>query len=111
MTNTAKPKRARHLGRTHGTPTQPGGEAISMPAAEASPQPLAETAAKPESKAARILRLMQRTEGATLDEMVAETGWLPHTTRAAMTGLKRKGHTITSIKSDGVRRYHAAVAQ
>ena len=44
-------------------------------------------------------------DGATLDEMVTATGWLPHTTRAALTGLKKKGHQLTSEKTDGVRRY------
>lgn len=32
------------------------------------------------------------------EEMVETTGWLPHTTRAAMTGLKKKGHTIKRDK-------------
>lgn len=54
-----------------------------------------------------MIALLQREEGATLEELVAATGWLPHTTRAAMTGLKRKGHTITSVKADGVRRYYS----
>ena len=37
--------------------------------------------------------------------MEAATGWLPHTTRAALTGLKKKGHADTSTKADGVRTY------
>jgi hypothetical protein len=48
--------------------------------------------------------------GATLDEMVAATGWLPHTTRAALTGLKKKGHLVTSEKVDDLRRYRVAAA-
>ena len=52
-----------------------------------------------------ILTLLARPEGATLDEMVTATGWLPHTTRAMLTGLKKKGHALTSDKVDGVRRY------
>jgi len=39
--------------------------------------------------------------------MVEATGWLPHTARAALTGLKKKGHEVTSVKSDGVRTYRA----
>ena len=35
----------------------------------------------------------------------AATGWLPHTTRAALTGLKKKGHAVTSTKTDGARTY------
>ena len=49
--------------------------------------------------------LLQQSSGATLDEIVAATKWLPHTTRAALTGLKKKGHQVTSEKTDGVRRY------
>jgi hypothetical protein len=37
--------------------------------------------------------------------MIAVTGWLPHTTRAALTGLKKKGYAISSDKVDGVRTY------
>ena len=110
MTDTVKPKRTRRFARTPNTEPQAGGKAASPTLDLAASQPLPEPAAKPESKAARIVALMQRAEGATLNEMVIVTGWLPHTTRAAMTGLKRKGHTITSVKTDGVRRYHAATS-
>ncbi|MCT2557545.1 DUF3489 domain-containing protein [Tsuneonella sp. YG55] len=61
--------------------------------------------AKPPTKTAAILGLLTRSEGATLDQLVEATGWLPHTTRAALTGLKKKGFEITSIKVDGVRTY------
>lgn len=57
-----------------------------------------------------ILGLLARSEGASLDEMVAATGWLPHTTRAMLTGLKKKGHVLSSEKVDGVRRYRATKA-
>ena len=57
------------------------------------------------NKSQLIIGLMQRAGGATLDELVAATGWLPHTTRAALTGLKKKGHRLTSERADGVRRY------
>ena len=52
-----------------------------------------------------VIGLVRRTGGATIDEMVSATDWLPHTTRAALTGLKKKGHQLTSEKADGVRRY------
>jgi hypothetical protein len=68
-------------------------------------------AVKAESKTSRVIALLQRQEGVTLDELVEETGWQPHTTRAALTGLRKKGHVITSEKVDDVRRYHAAVAK
>ena len=52
-----------------------------------------------------VIGLLRRTGGVTIDEMVAATGWLPHTTRAALTGLKKKGHQVTSEKANDVRRY------
>lgn len=66
-------------------------------------------AAKPATKSAMVIGLLTRSGGATLEAMVAATGWLPHTTRAALTGLKKKGMTISSEKVDGVRTYRAVV--
>ena len=43
---------------------------------------------------ALVLDLLRREEGATLAELIAATGWLPHTTRATLTGLKKKAHVI-----------------
>jgi len=56
-------------------------------------------AAKPlETKIGKVIALLERKDGATLDEMVEATGWLPHTTRAALTGLKKKGLKIERDK-------------
>lgn len=63
------------------------------------------------TKASQILAMLQRESGATLEELVAATGWLPHTTRAALTGLRKKGHALTSEKHDGVRRYRIVTAE
>ena len=60
---------------------------------------------KTSSKQHQLAALIVRDEGATLDQMIAVTGWLPHTTRAALTGLKKKGYAISSDKVDGVRTY------
>lgn len=62
------------------------------------------------SKQSMVLSLLQRDQGATLDEMVAATRWLPHTTRAALTGFKKKGHKLESTKADGVRTYRIVAA-
>ena len=72
------------------------------------PSPVTAPSPKPATKAATILNLLQRDEGATLDQLVSATGWLPHTTRAALTGIKRKGHMLSSDKMDGVRTYRVA---
>jgi hypothetical protein len=73
----------------------------------ASPTP----APKPLSKQQQLAGLVVRDEGATLDQMIAATGWLPHTTRAALTGLKKKGYVISSDKVDGVRTYRAVAPE
>lgn len=62
------------------------------------------------SKISAVIALLEREQGATLAEMVEATGWLPHTTRAALTGLKKKGHTITRDKRDDVTCYRIAKA-
>jgi hypothetical protein len=46
------------------------------------------------TKVAEVIALLQRGDGATLAELVAATGWLPHTTRAALTGLRKRGYAI-----------------
>jgi len=62
------------------------------------------------SKASAVLALLQRDGGATLPELIAATGWLPHTTRAALTGLRKKGHAVDRTKRDGATCYRIAVA-
>jgi hypothetical protein len=66
---------------------------------------------KPPSKQDRLAALLVRDEGARLDQMVAATGWLAHTTRAALTGLNKKGYIISSDKIDGLRTYRAVAPQ
>ena len=61
------------------------------------------------SKAGAVLALLQR-DGATLAPLIEATGWLPHTTRAALTGLRKKGHAIDRAKRDGVTCYRIVVA-
>lgn len=63
------------------------------------------TVPKPPSKQSLVIELLERKQGATLAELVEATGWLPHTTRAALTGLKKKGHTIARDKRDDVTCY------
>lgn len=80
------------------------------PPSDASPQNVAlavPISAKPASKQQQLADLLLRDEGATLDQMVTATGWQPHTTRAALTGLKKKGYALSSDKLDGVRTYRA----
>ena len=82
------------------------------PKTETAEHPATATAsAKLQSKAELVLSLLQRQEGVTIEQLVTATGWLPHTTRAALTGLKKKGHVVTSEKLEGQDRvYRVTVA-
>jgi hypothetical protein len=64
----------------------------------------------PQTKQALLLDMLQRKEGATLDQLVAATSWLPHTTRAALTGLRKKGHVITRNKDESGSCYRIVKA-
>ena len=55
------------------------------------------------SKISGVIGALERGSGATIDEIVAATGWLPHTARAALTGLRKRGYAIASDRSDRTR--------
>lgn len=60
------------------------------------------TAAKetaPGGKTAAVVKLLQRREGASIAALIDATGWLPHSTRAALTGLRKKGYEIERGKA------------
>src|SRR5215213_6396592 len=77
--------------------------------AEPSRTTLAEPAPAPGStKQALIIGLLQRQEGATLADLVAATGWLPHTTRAALTRLRQAGHVLEKTKGETGAVYRIA---
>lgn len=68
-------------------------------------------ACRPGTKRALIIELLNRIGGASLDELVAATGWLPHTSRAALTGLRHKGFVLKkSVRPDGKSIYRIARA-
>jgi len=63
----------------------------------------ATTAPREGTKIAEVIGLLQRNRGATLDEVVAATGWLPHTSRAALTGLRKRGYDVRLERGDKAR--------
>ena len=90
--------------------------ATDAPTEQPAPEAATETEAEPQArtpregtKQATLIAMLRAPEGATLDEIVAATGWLPHTARGAMSGaLKKKlGLTITSEKVEGRGRVYA----
>ena len=88
---------------------EPGNPAATGKAGTAE-NPSAAATPAPTSKIAAVIALLQREQGATLAELVEATGWLPHTTRAALTGLKKKGHTLTKDKRGDVTCYRIVKA-
>ena len=58
------------------------------------------TSGRTGSKKAEIIALLMRDEGASLGDLIDATGWLPHTTRAALTGLRKAGHAIERQRDD-----------
>jgi predicted short-subunit dehydrogenase-like oxidoreductase (DUF2520 family) len=84
--------------------------AAASPAAKPVPETPAGSPPRVPSKIEQVLALLRRVEGATLPEMIAATRWLPHTTRAALTGLRKKGHVLAKDKRGEVTCYRIAGA-
>ena len=58
------------------------------------------------TKKALLIEMLSSSAGTSIDALVSATGWLPHTTRAALTGLRHAGHCIERSKGeDGVSAY------
>lgn len=70
--------------------------------------PKAEVGFRPGTKLAEIVAAMRRPGGATIAQMMADTGWQAHTVRGAISGMirKRLGYeVVTEKRADGQRAY------
>lgn len=63
---------------------------------------------KTTTKAAMVTKILSREKGATLLEMSKATGWQPHSCRAFLTGLRKKGDILKEERSDGQLSYRIA---
>lgn len=94
---------------TDPTPTAPGGgegdDEKRAPALEAEAR--VATPAQPNfregSKLAEVMKLLRREGGITIDELSAAMNWLPHSTRAVLTGLRKRGVLVTRRKKPDKR--------
>jgi len=59
----------------------------------------------PTGKLGQVLQAISNDAGATLTEITGLTGWLPHTARAAVTGLRQRGFPIQLMQADGRKAY------
>lgn len=51
-------------------------------------------------KSATVEQLLTREGGTSLDELTSATGWQPHSCRAFLTGLRKKGWVIDRQKRE-----------
>ena len=63
------------------------------------------------TKQAKLVDIMRTAAGATIAQMGAKMGWQPHSVRAALTGLRKRGLAINRERSDaGVMVYRIGAA-
>lgn len=67
--------------------------------------------ARSRTKQARLVEMLEREEGATIDDLIEVTNWLPHTVRSALTGLRKRGRQIERARVNGVSRYTCSKGQ
>ena len=62
------------------------------------------------SKLDRVLGMLSTGSGATIAEIIAATNWLPHSTRAVLTGLRKRGYelSLTRGEREGASVYRIA---
>lgn len=86
---------------------KPAPKPRSMPAKVVKPKPEATQAVtEPKSsKKAQIHALLERPEGATINEMMTLTNWQSHTVRGFLSMLKKSGKMIVSERINDERRY------
>lgn len=53
---------------------------------------------KPKTKKELLIRMLNRKAGADVATISEKFGWLPHTTRAALSGLRKAGFEISAEK-------------
>jgi hypothetical protein len=110
--------------RSHKMPKKPSKQAAQKPSKQRVAKPvkerplsepmkaaLAGVAAMPvkrETKLSVLITLLERPEGANLEDMIAATGWQKHTIRSALSHAlaKKRGYQIVSEKADNAARIY-----
>ena len=58
-----------------------------------------------------VIQMLRRQSGVTIKDIIAKTGWQPHSVRGFFSGLvkkKLKLPLVSDVGKDGMRRYHIA---
>jgi hypothetical protein len=81
-------------------PADPGPNPSNSPHTIIPVPNIAKGAPREGSKLALVMSLLRRSEGATILTLTEATGWLPHTTRAALTGVRKRGYAVVLERGD-----------
>jgi hypothetical protein len=68
-------------------------------------------AAPAQSKQDLVIQMLRRRSGVSIEDIIAKTGWQPHSVRGFFSGLvkkKLKLPLVSDVGKDGVRHYHVA---
>lgn len=112
------------LGINEAEETRPAQAAASMPrqrktgaakprskARKASTAKSKKRAAPSHSKQDLVIQMLRRRSGVTIEDIISETSWQPHSVRGFFSGLVKKKLKLpltSEVGKDGVRRYHIA---
>jgi hypothetical protein len=111
-----KPKRGKkaRVARqgAHVAPKKAKSAKKANPVKKSAPRAKAAGTARGGSKAARVLDLLKRPEGATLAAIMEATSWQAHSVRGFLSGTigKKLGLKVTSTKDEGGERTYSIKA-
>jgi hypothetical protein len=76
------------------------------------PPPVTAAESKPEriSRTDQLIAQLRTPHGAAIEDMCSRFGWLPHSARAALTGLRKRGLDVERSKAGTVAVYRIAAA-
>jgi hypothetical protein len=85
---------------TLAAPAQNAAGVFAVPSIQTLAMPRAPRAG---TKLAQVIEMLRAAEGATIAELAEAMGWLAHTTRAVLTGLRKRDYALTLDRSDARR--------